>query len=398
MRKVNWDEPYKSKTIKGEDILVGAAKDGSLIYLPALPKDPSRNILAFYGSNEQNKTYLTTSIFNSILGKRSAVIVSPDIRGEIFGFARAYDYVVKELNFESNSNHLNLLGLMGDEDPVGETDKFISRIVSSNKMTPSIHQNNALNYLSSVVLFVRYTKGGDIKDIGNYIKDYDSFEKEIHKCHTKDPARQFFEFSRQANNYFKWDIPCISNVLRPFFSRSVLKTLDSSGSMSPDEINREKCIYIINPKSTYKWLPSFILSYFLASEGDFDIYIDGIDTHIPYLKEALHKKDKKIIVTLNNIDDIVSHHEEGLLPLFGTKLSFHGCDMHAAEYLSRLSGGRIGGNTFDAIWNPQEIVSCGQKTVSLFVLSAKRYSYKVVDLSYLNDVISASVKGAGKDK
>ena len=387
-----WDEPYKNKKILCDDVLVGAASDGSLIYLPSGKGAPSRNVVVFYGSNTQKKDFLTTRIFTSMTGGKSIVILGSDIKKEIYDIARENDYVIKEISFndnETNSNHWELFNLLKDTDPVAETQKFVDRIAKAKKINPSANQINALNYISVVLLYTRYYLNGNLKKFSYYLRNYDAFEKQIGFLNETDNIRHYFEFAKNANNYFKWDIPTVSSVLQPFFSKPTLKKLNS-GSMSVDEITDRKCIYILNPSGLYGWISSFIMSYLLECDSDFDVYVDQADFSIPDFKNLTKRCQHKVSLLSNNMEDIKSNYDD-ILSNFGTKLAFHGCDINAAEYLSRISGIDPGNNKFKGNCFPQEIVSCGQKKVILFVLSSKKYTYNYIDLSYLQDVVKASL-------
>ena len=392
MNVKKWDEPYKNKKVLGEDILIGVAKDGSLIYLPADKGEPSRNVAVFYGSNSQKKSFLITRTFVSILSGRNIVVLSSDIKNDIYDFAREQDYVIKELNFDdlnSQSNHWELLGLINKDDGMNSVQNFTQRIIKANKLIPSKNQVNAFNYINAVLLYICFCSNEKLKKVSHYIINYDDFEKEILKLNSTNNVKQFYEFAKNANNYFKWDIPTISNIIHPFFSKSVMNILNS-GSMSLEEFKNDKCIYVINPSVIYSWLPPFILSYILDLDLDCDVFIDQGDFCIPDFKNAIKKGDKKIYMLSHNMQDVQLNYPD-ILSGFGTKISFHGCDINAAKYLSEISGINAGNNKLDEIWAPQEIVSCGQDKELLFVLSAKRYLYKTINLSYLNDVIKASL-------
>lgn len=392
MSKKAWDEPYKNNKILSSDILIGAANDGSLIYLPADKGDPTRNVAVFYGSNGQKIDYLTTRIFYSVLGERNILVMCSDIKKEIYEFARKNDYIIKELNFDdpqSESNHWNILNLMKDEDELIEVQKFIGRIKKASKLALNNNQLNAFNYLSSVLLFTHYYSNENLKKVAFYLRNYDEFEKKLATVSDNSYIKHFFDYSKNANNYFKWDIPTISNVMHPFFSKAILKVLNA-GSMSLDEFSEKKCIYIINPSTVCYWLPPFMASYLLDIDSDFDVYIDQDNFCIPDFNNAVKKCQHKIHLLSNNIEDIFSNYQN-ILSGFGTKISLHGCDIKAAEYLSKASGIDPGSNKYKGNRNPSEITSCGYDKAMLFVLSSKNYTYKSLNLSYLNDVANVSL-------
>lgn len=399
MTETKWDIPYYSSGLNGRDLLAGKNRMGNLVYIKAHNELPNRNAVAFCGTDTQKReNVLVPNIINSVEAGRSVVIISDDIalRDEFFDYARARDYTIKSLDFRdpSNSNHWNIFSFLKDENPMNQTERFIRRLCLASKINePGGHQLNALGYLKTVLLYVRYSpgfipyNGGAVKKrtLREFIQyfekiQYDEFRERILKLKPEDPARRVFEYAERANNYIKWDVTSVSEIIAPLQDPMIQKITGTDG-MSTDELAEGKCIYMIHPSDIYAWPAAFFMMYICDTEEEIDVYSDGYSLNIPFSAINTGRLKGKTLIAVTPKDMIRNESDiEKEMDFFGVKLAFSGCSLSAAEKLSLYSGIDLATRKFNRsnMTAPQDIISLADDSVYVFTPSGARGIYQAL--------------------